>query len=98
FAEYHERRAADPTVPGIDGLIAQAEQHLDDLNNRLDNRRRDLEMERHCTIADLTHLGRAWVLPHPQRDKPDMARMVTDPEIERIAILIATEHEQARGC
>ncbi|MFN0137422.1 MAG: helicase-related protein [Phycisphaerae bacterium] len=98
FADYHERRAADPTVPGIDGLIAQAEQHLDELNNRLDNRRRELEMEGHCTIADLTHMGRAWVLPHPQRDAPDLAPMVQNAEIERIAIRIATEHEEARGC
>lgn len=98
LAEYLNRQVEGQTVAGLDGLIAQAEQHLDELNNRLDARRRELEMERHCTIADVTHLGRAWVLPHPQRAAPEMAPMVQDPEIERIAIRVATEYEQARGC
>jgi hypothetical protein len=58
------------TVPGLDGIIAQAEQHLDELNNRLESRQRELELERHCAIADITHLGRAWVVPHPERTSP----------------------------
>ena len=68
------------------GLISQAEAHLDRLNERLEQRLRELEMERHCTIADITHLGRAWVLPHPERTTPGMAPMVRDEEIERIAV------------
>jgi hypothetical protein len=42
-------------------------------------------------------MGRAWVLPHPDREAPGIAPMVTDPEIEKIAIRIAMEHERARG-
>jgi superfamily II DNA or RNA helicase len=98
LADYLNRQIEGQTVPGLDGLIAQAEQHLDDLNSRLETRRQEIELERHCTVADVTHLGRAWVLPHPQRDAPDVAPMVTDHEIERIAVRVATEHEQARGC
>ena len=88
-------RGAD--VPGLDGLISQAEGHLDRLNERLEGRLRELEMERHCTIADITHLGRAWVLPHPERATPALAPMVRDEEIERIAVEFATRHEEARG-
>ncbi len=54
-------------------------------------------MERHCTIADITHLGRAWVLPHPDRTTPALAPMVRDDEIEHIAIAFVTQHEEARG-
>ena len=54
-------------------------------------------MERHCTIADITHLGRAWVLPHPERHSAALAPMVRDDEIERIAVRAAREHEEARG-
>ena len=54
-------------------------------------------MERHCTIADITHLGRAWVLPHPERTTPALAPMVRDDEIERIAVEFVTRHEEARG-
>jgi superfamily II DNA or RNA helicase len=97
LGEYLNRQVAGSTVPGLDGLIAQGEAHLDELNTRLESRRRDLDLERHCTIADITPLGRAWVLPHPERDSPRFAPMVRDDEIERIAVEIATRHEEARG-
>ena len=70
YAEYESRRLEGKTVPGLEGLISQAEQHLDELNNRLDSRRKELDQERHCTIGDITHLGRAMVLPHPERQTP----------------------------
>ncbi|MEA2604971.1 MAG: hypothetical protein QOF89_5963 [Acidobacteriota bacterium] len=90
------QQAGDPT-PGLAGNMALAEQHLDELNRRLDTRREQLEMERHCTIGDLTFMGRAWVLPHPDRNAPGIAPMVRDEEIEKIAIREAIRHEEARG-
>lgn len=97
-AELCNRQVEGKTTPGLDGLIAQAEQHLDILNNRLEGRKQELELERHCIISDITHLGRAWVLPHPERTSPQLAPMVTDPEIERIAVQEAIRYEQSRGC
>lgn len=97
LADYLNRQIDGQTVPGLDGIISQAEQHLDELSNRLESRRRELEMERHCSVADITHLGRAWVVPHPERSSPQLAPMVRDEEIELIAVRIATEHEEARG-
>ena len=97
LAEFLNRQVAGQTVQGLDGIIAQAEQHLDDLNNRLENRKRELELERHCTISDIAHLGRAWVLPHPERTSPQLAPMVRDDEIERIAVQEAIRHEESRG-
>jgi hypothetical protein len=81
----------------LDGIISQAEQHLDELNNRLESRRSELELERHCSIADITHVGRAWVVPHPERTSPQLAPIVRDDEIERIAVQLAIAHEEARG-
>ncbi len=83
--------------PGLKGRIAQAEQHLDDLNNRLETRRKELDLERHCMVGDIAHYGRALVLPHPEREKPEIAPMVRDEVIERRAVQIATEYEEARG-
>jgi superfamily II DNA or RNA helicase len=97
LAEYLNRQIAGQTVPGLDGLISQAEAHLDRLNDRLERRLRDLEMERHCTIADIVHLGRAWVLPHPERTTPALAPMVRDEEVERIAVEFVTRYEESRG-
>jgi hypothetical protein len=97
LAELVNRKIEGATVPGLDGQIAQAEAHLDELNNRLEGRRRELAMERHCMIADITHLGRAWVLPHPARTEQGVAPMVQDEEIERIAVDVAMRHERELG-
>jgi superfamily II DNA or RNA helicase len=98
YSEYESRRLEGQNVPGLEGLISQAEQHLDELNNRLDSRRRELDQERHCTIGDIAHIGRAMVLPHPERQTPQFAPMVRDDEVEKLAVKIATEFEEARGC
>jgi len=97
LADLLNRQVEGQTVPGLDGLISQAEQHLDELNNRLESRRRELELERHCAVADIKHLGRAWILPHPERNNPQIAPMVRDDQIERIAVEAAIAHERARG-
>ncbi len=97
LGEFLNRQIMGQTVAGLDGLIAQAEQHLDELNTRREVRQRELELERHCSIADITHIGRAEVLPHPERTSPQLAPMISDPEIERIAVAEAIRHEEARG-
>jgi superfamily II DNA or RNA helicase len=86
LAELANRRIEGENIPGLEGNIAQAEAHLDELNNRLEGRRAELAMERHLAIGDIEHLGCAWVLPHPQRTSPGIAPMVRDEEIERIAV------------
>jgi len=97
LADLLERQLNGQTIQGIEGRISMSEQHLDDLNNRLESRRRELDMERHATIADITHVGRAVVLPHPDRNAPDMAPMVRDDEVERRAVAIVIGYEEARG-
>jgi hypothetical protein len=97
LAELLNRRVAGENIPGLEGNISQAEAHLDELNGRLEQRRDELEMERHCLIGDVQHMGRSWVLPYPEREAPNIAPMVSDPEIEKIAIRFAMEHERARG-
>jgi len=97
LADLLNRRVAGENIPGLEGNISQAEAHIDELNARLERRRLELEMERHCSVGDIQHIGRSWVLPHPERDAPGIAPMVSDPEIEKIAIRIAMEQERARG-
>ena len=97
LAEFVSKQQDGDKTPGLAGNIAQAEQHLDELNRRFETRREQLEMERHCTIGDITHLGRAWVLPHPDRSSPEIAPMVRDEEVEKIAVREAIRYEEARG-
>ncbi|MBM0106504.1 DUF3883 domain-containing protein [Steroidobacter sp. S1-65] len=98
LAELLNRRVAGENVPGLEGNIAQAEAHLDELIARLERRRYELEMERHCTIADIQPMGRARVFPHPERTAPGIAPMVRDEAIEQRAVQVVIEHERAQGC
>jgi superfamily II DNA or RNA helicase len=77
--------------------IKTTQDRLDELNNRLDRRRKELEQERTCSIGEIRHLGRAWVFPHPERKSPGMVMMVRDDEIERIAVQTVIQQEEARG-
>lgn len=97
YADLFTLRESGSADPGIDGRLRITEDRLDELNNRLERRRDELTMERHCTIDNIRHIGSAWVLPHPDRKQPEIATMVTDPEIERIAVQAAIAHEEARG-
>jgi hypothetical protein len=90
IAEFYER-----DEPGIAGNIAQAEARLEELNRRLERRLKELDRERQFSLGDLTHLGRAWILPHPEREK--FRGMVPDPEIERIGMDVAMAYERAQG-
>jgi len=97
FAELILRQESGAKESGLDGRIKQMEDRLFELNGRLETRREELEKERSCTIADIQHHGRAWVLPHPERTSPEMAAMVSDREIERIAVEAVIAYEEARG-
>ena len=83
--------------PLLAANIKQVEDRIDDLNGRLERRTAELEQEQHCAIGGIEHLGAAWVLPHPQRRDHDIAPLVRDEEIERIAIQTVTAYEQSRG-
>ena len=97
YGELFELKEAGSMDSGLDGRLKIFEDRLDELNNRLERRRTEIEMERHCAIDNIQHVGAAWVLPHPDRKKPEMVQMVTDPEIERRAVAAVIAHEEARG-
>ena len=97
MAELFEQQQKGDASPLLAANIKTTEDRLDELNGRLERRRDELKQERHCTIADIRHHGRAWVLPHPERMSPGIAPMVRDDEIERLAIRFVIAHEEARG-
>ncbi len=75
--------------------LSEAEKRLEELNARLERRREELRRERELAIADLTLIGSALVLPHPEREQ--FAPMVRDEEIEHIAMKEAMNYERAQG-
>ena len=97
FAELVAQKESGSKESGLDGRIKQMEDRLFDLNGRLEHRREELKQERSCAITDIRHHGCAWVLPHPERHSPEIAAMVGDEAIERIAVEAVTAYEEARG-
>ncbi|MGO9022454.1 MAG: protein NO VEIN domain-containing protein [Syntrophobacteraceae bacterium] len=97
MAELLQRQMDGDTSPLMMANLKTTEDRLDELTNRLERRTTELEKERHCTIAEIKHLGRAWVLPHPERVNPDIAPMVQDEEIERIAVDAVIQYERSMG-
>ena len=97
FAQLMQQKDSGTHEQGIEGRIKMMEDRLDELNNRFEQRQAELEKEAQCTIANIQHLGSAWVLPHPERKTPLGRPMVADPEIEQIAVREVTKYEEARG-
>ena len=97
FSELMEQKESGSQESGLDGRMRMAEDRLDELNSRLDQRRSELQKEQQCSISNIQHLGSAWVLPHPERKTPAGRKMVSDPEIEKVAVRAVTEYEEARG-
>lgn len=97
LADLVTMKESGSTEPGLEGRIKISEDKLLELDHRLQARRRELEQERQCSIGDVQHMGRTWVLPHPERTAPGIAPMVSDPEIERIAVQAVIAHEEAKG-
>lgn len=97
LGDYIEAQQRGDTNQYLPSNIAQTENHILELTNRLDKRKNDLAKERLCSIASTQHIGSAWVLPHPERHSPEMKAMVADDEIERIAIREAIKYEESVG-
>jgi SNF2 family DNA or RNA helicase len=97
YAGLLEQKESGSTESGLEGRLKQFEDRLDELNNRLEGRRKELQQERNCAIGAIEHIGRAWALPHPERQSPELAPMVRDEDVERAAVQAVIAYEEARG-
>jgi hypothetical protein len=93
-------RWEDETERGVEGAagnLKQAEDRHSLLIDRRQNRRREMERQRSLTLQAVDRLASIIILPHPDRDRPDMANLRPDPETEAIAMRVAIEHEERLG-
>jgi superfamily II DNA or RNA helicase len=97
IADLEGQQAGGDTSPLIAANLKTTYDRLEELTNRLERREAELAQERQCTIGDIAFVGSSWVLPHPERTSPEIAPMVRDEEIERIAVDAVIAHEQAQG-
>jgi hypothetical protein len=82
---------------GARGLLAQAEARHQDYLERRERRRRELERQKSLTLQGVERIASVLVLPHPEREDPEVQALRPDPEVEAIAMQVAVEHERAAG-
>lgn len=75
--------------------LGEAHKRLNELNGRLERRRQELAQERQITLADITRIGSALVLPYPEEGA--VRELVPDAEVERIAMEVALQYEREHG-
>ncbi|MCP3963398.1 MAG: DUF3883 domain-containing protein, partial [bacterium] len=85
------------TQQGAEGRLAKAESRHADLLARRDRRRHELEQQRSLSLQAVERIASILVLPHPEREAPDVRNLRPDPETEEIAMQVAMGHERARG-
>jgi hypothetical protein len=84
-------------LAGAEGRLAQAESRHAELLARRDRRRTDLERQRALTLQAVERLASVLVLPHPEREAPEVRRLKPDFETEAAAMRVVMEHEEAQG-
>jgi superfamily II DNA or RNA helicase len=87
----------DQKLPGAEGRLAQAETRHAELLARRDRRRIDLDRQRALTLQAVERLASVLVLPHPQREAPEVRRLKPNFETETIAMEVVMGHERAQG-
>ena len=97
FAELQNQKDEGSTEYGLDGRISQTFERIEELNERLERRKKELSQERECMVSDIEHIAFAWVLPHPERDTPQISHMIRNEETERIAVQAVIAHEEKNG-
>jgi superfamily II DNA or RNA helicase len=84
-------------VAGAEGRLAQAENRHADLFSRRERRRQELERQRSLTLQAVERIASVLVLPHPEREAPDVRGMQPNLETEATAMRVVMEHELAQG-
>ena len=84
-------------LPGAEGRLAQAETRHAELLARRDRRRTELERQRALTLQAVERLASVLVLPHPEREAPEVRRLKPNLETEATAMRVVMEHERRTG-
>lgn len=84
-------------VTGAEGRLAQAETRHAELLDRREKRRQDLERQRSLSLQAVERITSVLILPHPERETPEIRRLRPNFETEAVAMKIVMEYEQAKG-
>ncbi len=84
-------------VTGAEGRLAQAETRHDEAMSRRERRRREITQQRALTLQGVERLASTLILPHPDRESPEVKRLRPNAETEMTAMQVAMEYEAAQG-
>jgi len=87
---------AEKNSPGAEGRLAQAETRHAELLSRRERRRQDLQRQRSLTLQAVERITSILVMPHPEREAPQVRRLRSDPETEAVAMRVVIEYETAQ--
>lgn len=84
-------------LSGAEGRLALAESRHSELLARRERRRIDLERQRALTLQAVERITSVLVLPHPEREAPEVRKLKPNFETEATAMRVVMEHERALG-
>jgi hypothetical protein len=84
-------------IQGAEGRLAQAESRHAELLHRRERRREDLERQRSVSLQAVERIASVLVLPHPERETPEVRRLQPNPETEAAAMQVVMEFEYSQG-
>ncbi|HOS10634.1 MAG: helicase-related protein [Acidobacteriota bacterium] len=83
-------------IAGADGRLTQAENRHAELLARRERRKQELERQRSLSLQAVERISSVLVLPHPEREAPDIRKLRPNLETEAIATQVVIEHEKAQ--
>jgi superfamily II DNA or RNA helicase len=84
-------------LPGAEGRLAQAEVRHSELLARREKRRLELQRQRGLSLQAVERITSVLVLPHPERETPEVRRLQPDAEVEATAMRVVMDHERGQG-
>jgi hypothetical protein len=87
----------DDGIQGAEGRLAQAETRHAELMARRERRRQELDRQRALTLQSVDRMTSVLVLPHPEREAPEVRHLRPNFETEAIAMRVVIEYEQSQG-
>lgn len=82
---------------GAEGRLAQAENRHAEILARRERRRKELEQQRSLTLQAVERIASVLVMPHPERNSPEVRRLQPNAETEAIAMQVVIEYEKSLG-
>lgn len=89
---------AEQKLTGAEGRLSQAETRHSQLLNRRDKRRTEMARQKALSLQAVQRVTSIIVLPHPDREAPDVKRLRRNFETEQIAMDTVIQYEKNRNC